>query len=86
MPGLHNLPLLFFFFFLGPQLRHMKVPRLGIELEPQLPAYTTGTAMWDPSHICDLYHSSGQCWILNPLSRARDQTHIIMHTPQVCYH
>ena len=55
----------FFFFFLGPQLRHMKVPRLGIELEPQLPAYTTGTAMWDPSHICDLYHSSGQHWILN---------------------
>ena len=30
--------------------------------------------MWDPSCICDLHHSSQQCWILNPLSKARDQT------------
>ena len=28
--------------------------------------------MPDPSHVCDLYHSSWQCWILNPLSEARD--------------
>ena len=33
--------------FLGPHLRHMEVPRLGVEMEPQLPAYTTATAMWD---------------------------------------
>ena len=32
----------------------MKIPRLGIESELQLPAYTTATAMPDPSHICDL--------------------------------
>ena len=35
---------LFFFFlfsFLGPQLRHMEVPRLGVESELQLLAYTT---------------------------------------------
>ena len=50
----------------------MEVPRLGVILELQLPAYTTGRAMQDLSHICDLYHSSRQCWILNPLSRARD--------------
>ena len=30
------------------------------------------TATWDPSCICD--HSSWQCWILNLLSEARDQT------------
>ena len=38
------------FFFLGPHLRHMEVPRLGMELELQLPAYTTDstTAAWDP--------------------------------------
>ena len=50
---------------------HMEVPRLGVESELLLPAYTTATAMPDPSHICDLHHSSGQWWILNPLSEAR---------------
>jgi len=27
-------------------------------------AYTTATATQDPSHICSLHHSSGQCQIL----------------------
>ena len=27
-------------------------PRLGVQSELQLPAYTTATAMWDPSYIC----------------------------------
>ena len=59
--------------FLGPNLQHMEVPRLGIELELQLPAYTTDTdtAMQDPSCICDLHHSSQQRQIFNPLSEAR---------------
>ena len=35
---------LLFFFFLGPHLWHMEVPRLGVKLELQLPAYTTATA------------------------------------------
>ena len=47
--------LFFFFCFLGPHLRHTEVPRLGVELELQLPSYTTGTATWDPGCICDLY-------------------------------
>ena len=60
----------FFLHFLGgPHLWHMEVPRLGTELELQLPAYTTAIAMPDPSHVCDLHHSSRQSWILNPLSR-----------------
>ena len=42
----------------------MEVPRLGVELELQLPAYTTATP--DPSCICDLHYSSWQHWILNP--------------------
>ena len=47
----------------------MEVPRLGVvELELQLLAYTTAIAMQDLSHICDLHHSSWQCWILNLLS------------------
>ena len=41
---------LFFVFlpFLGPLPQHMEVPRLGVKLELQLPAYTTATAMQDP--------------------------------------
>ena len=45
---------LFFCFFLGPHLRHMEVPRLGVESELQLPAYATVPATGDPSHVCDL--------------------------------
>ena len=56
-----------YFFFSGLHLQHMEVPRLGAELEPQLQACTTTTAMWDPSCLCDLYHSSWQCQILDPL-------------------
>ena len=48
----------FFFVFLGPYLWHMKVPRPVVELELQLPAYTTAIALWDLSHVCDLHHSS----------------------------
>ena len=62
----------------------MEVPRLGVELELQLLAYATATATLDPSHVCDLHHSSQQPWILNPLSKARDQTHILMDPSQVC--
>ena len=35
--------------------------------------------------ICDLHHSSWQCGILNPLSKARDQTCILMDTSWICY-
>ena len=64
-----------FFFFLGPHLRHMEVPRIGVESELQMPAYTTATAMQGLSRICNLHHSSQQHQILNPLSKARDRTH-----------
>ena len=40
-----DLSLFFFFFaFLGPYPQHMEVPRLGVESELLLPAYTTATA------------------------------------------
>ena len=35
---------LIFFFFLGPQPKHMEVPRLGVELELQLLAYAIARA------------------------------------------
>ena len=43
-------------------------------------AYTTATATPDPRYICDLRYSLQQCWILNPLSEARDQTCIFTET------
>ena len=58
--------------FLGPHLQHMKIPRLGVELEIQLPAYAIAIAMWNPSCFCNIHHSSKKCWILNLLSEARD--------------
>ena len=64
--------LFFFFVFLGPYPWHMDIPRLGVKLELQLLA----TAMQDLSCVCDLHHSSWQCWVLNALNKARDQTHI----------
>ena len=47
----------FIYFFFWPYLWHMEVPGLGVELELQLPAYATATAMLNPSHICDLPRS-----------------------------
>ena len=64
----------FVFCFLGLHPWHMKVPRLGVELELQLLAYTTATAKPDLSLVYNLHHSSRQCQILNPLSEATDQT------------
>ena len=61
----------------------MEVPRLGVKSELQLSAYTTSTATPDLSHVCDLHHSSRQLWLLNPLSEARDRTHIVMDSSRV---
>ena len=50
----------FFFFFviLGLHPWNMEVPKIGVESELQLPAYTTATAEQVLSLICDLHHSS----------------------------
>ena len=66
--------LFLFFVFLLAHPWHLEVPRLRVKLEVQLLAYTTATATPDPSHVCTLHHSSWQCWILNPLSKAGDRT------------
>ena len=55
--GLCNVILFLFFFFSGLRPWHMEVPRLGAELELELPAYTTAIAMPDPSCVCNLHHS-----------------------------
>ena len=45
-----------------------------MELQP----LATATATQDPSRICDLHHSLQQRGILNPLSKAKDRTCILM--------
>ena len=79
----HQILFFFFFFLLGPDSLNMEVPRLGVELELQLLAYTTATAAWDLSCVCNLHRSSQPRWILSPLSEARHRTHILMDTSHV---
>ena len=55
----------------------MEVPRLGVESELQLLAYTTATATRDLSHIYDLHHSS------LTQSEARDGTCILMDPSRI---
>jgi len=62
----------FFFVFSGSHPWHMEVPRLGVQSELLLPAYTRATEMPDPSRVCDLHHSSWQRRTLNSLSKARN--------------
>ena len=56
-----SLSLFFFFYFcfLGLHLWHMEVPSLGVQLELQLPAYTTATTS-DPNRIfnCTTAHGN----------------------------
>ena len=76
----------FFFSFLGPHLRHMEIPGLGVQSERLLPTYTTATAAPDLSHICELHYSSWQRQILNPLSEARDLTCNLMVPSWIRFH
>ena len=64
----------------------MEVPRLGVELELQLPSYTTATATRDPNQVYHLPHTSGQGWIPNLLSKARDQTCVLVDTSLISFH
>ena len=80
LEGMSSPALFFFPLLLEACLQHMEVPRLGVELELQLPAYVTAIATPDLSHICDLHHSSWQQWALNPLSEVEDRTRILTET------
>ena len=71
-----------FFVFLGLHLKHMEVPRLGIQSELQLPVYATATAMQDPSHVWDTPQLMATL-DLNPLIEAMDRTHVLVDTSQV---
>ena len=68
------------------QLFSIKLSGTDESLPALVLACSTATATWDPNGIYDLYHSSRQRWILNPLSEARDPTRSLMDTSQVPYH
>ena len=70
-------------FFLGLHLQHLEVPRLGIQSELLLPAYARVVSTPDLSHDCNLYHSSRQRQILNPLSEGKDRTRNLMVPSQI---
>ena len=72
----HCLFIIIIIFSLWLHLQCIEVPRLGVELEMQLPptlAYTTAMASSDLSQTCILCCSLWQCWILNPLSKEQGQ-------------
>jgi len=72
---------LFFLFFFRAEPTAYRVSQARGPIRAT--AYTTATATQDPSHICDLHHSSQQCQILNPLSKARDPTRNLMVPSQI---
>ena len=75
----------FFFFFLafqGHNWAHGSSQDRGrIGAAAGSLCHSHGNARSD--HVCDLYHSSQQRRIHDPLSEASDQTHILMDTCQV---
>ena len=68
-----------FAFFLW--LWHMDVPRLGVESELQLLAYSKATVTPDLGHIYNLCAPAcSKHQIFNPLSEARDRNRILTET------
>ena len=72
----------FFFFFFFCLFRAASVAYGGSQAIGPIRSVAVGlptaTAILDPSHVFDLHHSSWQHRILNPLSKARDQTCVLM--------
>ena len=56
----------------------MDVPRLGVQLEMQLPTYTTATAMQDLSLVITYTAAQGNAGSFNLLSEAKDRTCILV--------
>ena len=82
--SIHNLyPFyLFILLFRVTPVAYVSSPARG-QVEAVAAGLPTATAMWDLSCVFDLHHSSWQHQITNPLSKARDQTHILTDTSQI---
>ena len=76
----------FFPLFLGPYSQHKGFPGYGSNWScSRRPPTERATATRDPSPVCHLYRSSQQRQILDPLSKARDQTHNLMVPSRLCF-
>ena len=92
MLGLIEAQVLLSFFFFGlfafsratPEAYGGSQARGPIKL--WIPAYTRTTATPHLRHICDLYHSSRQRRIPNPLIEAVDLTHNLMVLSWILFH
>ena len=76
----------FFLFFLStaaPTIYRSSQAKGQVGTRAAVAAYVTATATLDMNHICNLCSSFGQCWILYPWGKARDQTGILTETSQV---
>ena len=80
--------LFFFFFCLFAFSRAAPSAYGGSQARGSVRAVAAGLRQsqqhWDLNRVCDLHHSSQQCWILNPLSKARDRTRNLMAPSQIC--
>ena len=72
------------FFFVFCLLRATPVAYGASQARRRVEAVAMTTATWYLSHVCNLHHSSWQCWILNPLSEARDRTRVLTDISRVC--
>ena len=64
----------------------MEVPRLGVESELQLPAYTQPQEHGIRAASATYTTADDNAGSLNPLSKARDRTYILVDTSQICFH
>ena len=69
-------PYFFFFLFIAAPAAHGSSWSRG-QIRTAVEDNTTATATGDLSCICDLSFSLRQCWLHNPVSEAKDRTHIL---------
>ena len=85
--GLNVFPFLItFFFFFGLFAFYRAAPvAYGDSQARDLIGTVAAGLHHSHSNVCNLHHSSRQCWILNPLSGARDRTRVLMVVSRVHY-
>ena len=87
-----HMHLVFFFFFLSLFFLLFRAAPAGYggsqargQIGATATAQATATVMPDLSLVCNLYRSSWQRWILNPLSEAKHRTHNLMVASWICF-
>ena len=81
----HNWFFFFFCFYLGPHPWHMEVSRPGVELELQLLAYATATAVRSEPHLQSTPQLTEKL-DPRPTEWSQGSNRILMDTGQFCFH